>query len=350
MPLKSPFTPEEEALIQKTLQASAFVNGALPAEMANSFIDLLVDESKLLGNIRVERKTNRAGEIDFINVAEPITESDAEAQTVSADTLAFTTSKIEYQAVKTRSFWSWSAEFLDSSIELEAIAQKLIGMASKRIAMDFELLALLGDDDITLGGSPTKMQKLLVRDDGFLKSCKAADGAHIINAEGKTLTFGVNHANLDSNQFSLYDAYLGMPLKYANLYNQMRWFVSPRVKTKALEDFIERDNALTVDVLNGSANITPYGISMLDIPLWPLTLKPNALGHGTYTGADANDATHTSVLLTIPSNLIQIITRDLTSETERNIYNDTFVTVTRAYTDRLIQQQDLCVYVHNLKI
>jgi len=173
---------DNQKLIQKVTTDELNAGGLMLPEQFDRFVDLTVDESVMLKLVRVEKRAKPRGEIDKLNIGQPVTESAAE-NADTGNTYNPTFSKVEYTVKKVRSAFDLSTEALEEniegenfretimnsfakSIEGENFRETIMNSFAKRISTDLELLAIQGDTT-TYASDNTVLGRLLKRLDGW---------------------------------------------------------------------------------------------------------------------------------------------------------------------------------------
>ena len=174
----------------KTITSGGLASGGeLLAEQAERFLDLTLEYSVLLKEVHVESKSRKSGEIDSLNIGEVCTGPATEpaATSIVDEETDPTFGKIEYAMKKLRSAFDMSSEALLDNIESDLrvggspsqqpqdgsppagdFRDTLMRAYAKRMASDYEYLAIQGDVDLTYvdPGNPTKAEKLLKYNNG----------------------------------------------------------------------------------------------------------------------------------------------------------------------------------------
>ena len=173
---------DNEAMIKKAIDMAAIgAGGEMLPKQADKFIDLTVDESTLLALVRIEKTDNPKGELDFLNIGEPVTEGAAEnpeAQTYSGSIYDPTFSFIPYACTKTRSAFNLTKEAEFANIERSALRERVMTSFAARMSTDLELLGIAGDNSLA---STSRLNRLLRTYDGWdIQS----DSGHLVDAGG----------------------------------------------------------------------------------------------------------------------------------------------------------------------
>jgi len=310
---------DNQKLIQKVTTDDLSAGGLMLPEQFDRFVDLTIDESVMLKMVRTERRTKPRGEIDKLNIGQPVTESAAEnADTGNTYNPAF--SKVEYTVKKVRSAFDLSTEALDENIEGENFRETIMNSFAKRISTDLELLAIQGDAT-TYASDNSVLGRLLKRLDGWYVQTNS--GCHYVDAGG---------APVSKELFS--GMIKALPTKYRQAYSDLRFFVSPTVYQDFVDSLSERATALGDNALSGRAPVTVYGIPVVAVPMIPETL-----------GA-SNDQTF--IWLTFPKNFIMVIFREITVHWEFRPRKDAWENTTYTQVDFIIEDKDAIVRANNV--
>jgi len=338
---------DNNELIKKAIDMAAIASGSeMNPEQSDRFIDLTVDESVLLKQVRIHKTDNSKGEIDKRNIGEPVTEKASEnpeavytaySSTPGASEAYLydpTFAKIEYSVVKTRSAFNVTKEASQANIERDDLRDTLMGAFAKRMSTDLELLALMGDS-IAWGGSNTKMGRLLKTNNGWYYLCANATAdspgtAHIVNAGAK---------NISKYLFS--KMIKTMPKKYLMLFDELVFYVSPTIYQNYLEELAERNTNLGDVALTGKTGLTAFGIPIKRVPL---ISEDMTYPYGTTTNSG------TFIMLTVPTNLIVAILRQFETYWEFKPRADRWENTTYSQSDFNIENKDAIVVANNISV
>ena len=163
--------------------ANVLVSGGLNPEQQSRFNTLVRSYTDLLSQVRFIPMPQPRYDIDKLHIGEPLTVGAVE-DTVhsSADEFVPKFNKVELTAKKVRTDWATPTEMFQRNIEQDNFEATLMDGISRRIATDFEMLAIQGDET---AGTANKFAALKNANDGWaLKS----DSAHIIDAGATKVT------------------------------------------------------------------------------------------------------------------------------------------------------------------
>lgn len=225
-------------------------------------------------------------------------------------TYAPTASTVNYDTKKVRSCFDLTSDFTEDNIEGTAVRDKLLEMFTKRIAIDLEILALEGDENVA-GTTTTRADRLVQANDGFYDimmktptspptAQAGVPDAQQIDAEGTAASYKL-----------YYNLKKLIPTRYRVAKPDYRWLVSPRTYDKWVYDLTVLDGdvgdgpAYKNDVQARAREMggggSPVGIKMVEVPLLPEDLSyDEAATDGTW------------IACTPLQNLIMFIQRDIT--------------------------------------
>jgi hypothetical protein len=188
--------------------------------------------------------------------------------------------------------------FKEVNIEGDNIEEHVIRMMATRLANDLEELYVNGDvlgratlqSEIMDGGSATQYVRdtYLALQDGWARK---ADAGHVVDAAGSGVGLGVFGAALRA-----------MPSKYRRNKGNLRFFVSPDLAQLYVERLATRNTVLGDKSAEGTMH-TPFGVKMVEVPLWdhtPSIVQHVALAATTPVALRYNDI---SDVIVTPGNL-----------------------------------------------
>jgi hypothetical protein len=319
---------DNRQLVKKAVDVAAIsAGGELLPDQADKFIDLTVDESVLLKMVRVERVNNPKGELDRLNIGEPVTEKATENPDGPFDGALYEPvfSAVQYSTVKTRSAFNLTKEAEQANIERANLRNRVMSAFASRMSTDLEMLAIQGDDSI-VGASV--LDRLLKSYDGWGVQ---TDTSHILDVGGK---------NVSPKLFS--DMLKMMPRKYLKMMDQMRFLLSPTLWQNYAELLSQRNTTLGDAILNGGVVPRAFGIPIERIPLIPEDLE-YLVGTVAY-----NDGSF--IWLTVPKNFIYVILRRFETYWEFKPRKDRWENTTYSQTDCTIENEDMVVKAINVGV
>lgn len=253
-----------EELVQKAITAAddLAAAGMLNPAQSDRFIDFVIDETVLADNARVVRFRNESLDIDKIGVGKRVAVAKAEAQDPGVRR-GISTSKITLTPSEIMVPFEISDLFRELNIEGDLVQEHIVQMMARQLANDWEDLYINGnklgpaalEGDLVDGGSSTEYVKdtYLALQDGW---SLLADGANVVDAAGQ---------NVGHNVFSR--AIKALPTKFRRNKAGLRWFISPDLAQNYLEKLTTRATSIGDDAVRGSM-ASPFGIPMVEVPLW----------------------------------------------------------------------------------
>ena len=272
----------QEAIQKATITADALASaGKLNPVQAKTFLDFVVDESKLLKSIRtVQMPQGETWTLDKIGIGRRAAVPAEEAKDPGVRR-GVTTSKITVVPRQIVVPVEIGDLFRRINIEGESVDDHVIRMFAKQLSNDTEEGAILGDTlgaaipegDYFDGGDPDRVRKdsFLGLWDGFLK---LADAGNLLDAE---------NANIGASVFG--SAIRALPTKFRRNRNALRWLMPADLMELWREKVAGRPTIAGDDALSGNVTSRPMGIEALDVPLLPR--NPKIVKHVTLNGTTA---------------------------------------------------------------
>jgi len=316
-----------EDVRKEAIDNTSLPNSVLNREQSDRFIDLLVDESVLLKRIRRERKDNDKGEINKLDLGSIVTEG--ASATSTASTSVPSESVVTYDMVKYRSAFDLRTDFLENNLERSAIRDKILGMFTKRMAIDSEMASIEGDDALVTGDDQTASNNLLGVNDGFNKILLAeVPAAQQIDAAGTA-----------PSKALYYQMKRAIPSRYRAAKPLYRWIAPSGPVDKWMLEWSDRvsdggDSALATGTVPG-----PWGIPMLEVPLMPEDLTWGS------AGTDGSQ-----IWLTPFENLVYFVRREITIEFERRPRQDMWEATIHYKVDFEVENPDLVIIATNVAL
>jgi hypothetical protein len=272
---------QNEELVKKAVIVADDLasNGKLNDAQSNKFIDYVVDETVLKDNARIIRFRNENLDIDKIGIGARAAVPKSEAKDPGVRR-GINTSKVTLTPKEIMVPIEIGDNFSEINIEGEAVEDHIIQMFAKQMANDIEELYLLGDvlgpavieNDIYPGGSTTQYIK-----DTYLALFNGwqnlAEGGNLYNAQAANIGTSVFGAMLRQ-----------MPTKFRRNKSALRWLMSPDLSQLYTERLATRATAAGDAAIAGN-QITPFGIPIVEVPLWDL--NPLVVEHVTLNGTTA---------------------------------------------------------------
>lgn len=298
----------------------------LPRQAADRFIDLVVDTSVLLKNVRVVKVNHPKGQINRLNLSDISSEG---ANAVSTPTTYVPAeSIIEYNMVKYRSAFDLTRDFEFDNIERFGVRDTLLDMFSKRIRKDNEIALIQSDDTLPTGDGQSKFNNLCGVNNGIRKILlENVPTAQILDASGTSVSKDL-----------FYAAKGLIPVDYQVNEPDYRWIMNVAAHDKWVYEFQDRATVGGDASYSGTAP-GPWGIPILKVPQMPSNFS--------YSGSAAD---RTDIILTPPKNLIWFVQREMSIETERRPRMDKDEITMYWRVDFQVENPDLVVYIKNIKI
>lgn len=367
------FLSNQELIEKATVTTAALASaGKLNAAQADRFLDYVVDESQMAGISRIVRFRNEQMDVDKINVADRVAVPKPEAADPGVRR-GVTTSKVTLTPKEIMVPFEIGDLFKEHNIEGDQVENHILQMMGRRLANNLEELYWDGntvgpaalESDLYEGGSSTLYRKdtYLELFDGWLK---LAESANVVDAENAPMSPNLLSRALNS-----------MPNKFKRNRANLKYFTSWNHEQDFRETISSRASMRGDEALAGGRNLMPFGVELIPIsllspepqytedsvansdgttatslsfgPISDLVLTSQTLGstpeakyvedtdytvdetNGTWTRLGAGSigsgatvkATYSTagrMLLTSPSNIILALGRDITIESDRNIY------------------------------
>lgn len=319
--------PLAELVRKSAIDEGTLPNSVLNRQQSNRFIDLVVNESVLLRKVRVVRVDHAKGEINKLDLGTIVTEG---AGTTSTPTTRTPTERVvTYDMEKYRSAFDLRTDFLEDNIEKASVRDTLLGMFSKRIAIDTELAAIEGDNSLAIGDGQSAENNLLGVNDGWDKILvDNVPGGQQIDASGAA-----------PSKKLYYDMKRAIPSRYRAAKPNYVWIVSSGVYDKWMLDWSARETSGGDGALGTGSVPGPWGIPLLEVPL-----MPEDLTFGT-SGTDGS-----RIWLTPLSNLVYFVQRDITIEFDRVPRSDTWEVTIHFRVDFEVENPDLAILGNNVSL
>ncbi len=319
--------PLKQIMQKSAVDQTSLPNSVLNRKQADRFIDLLVDETVLMKNVRVVRIDHQKGSINKLDLGDIVTEG---AHTTSSATTRVPTERVlVYDTEKYRSAFDLSTDFTEDNIEKAGIRNRLLSMFTKRIAIDTELAAIKGDESLSTGDAQTDENNLLGVNNGFQRILE-----NITPAAQK-----VDAAGAAPSKRLYYEMKRRIPSRYRAAKPNYVWIVPSGPADKWSLDWSDRETAGGDAALSNKLGTRPgpWGIPMLEVPL-----MPEDLSWGT-SGTDGSQ-----IWLTPLKNLVYFVQRDITIEWDRQPRHDLWEVTIHFRVDFQVENGDLVVLADNV--
>ena len=308
------------------LVTSDFDAGSLKQELADTFINQVVDLSTFLKLIRVHKTDAPSGEIAKLNITGPVT-GQATENTKYDYSHKPSNTNVAFATKKTVSAIDISGEVGEDNIEGESGKTKIMTAFVDQVSNDMEQLGLEGDESIVAVATAT--QRLLKANDGFHTLCVDDASVNDVDAGGLRGSYAL-----------LTEMVRTMPNKWLRNPGNLRFFVCPQTAMDLQSEWAGRltdmgDKQRTTDLLPPA-----HGIQIVPIPMLPNDLAIN----GT------SGSTGTFIWLADPKNFVYVVQRALTIEWNRVARSDTDEGTLHMRTDFIIEEGASIVMANNVNV
>ena len=292
---------------------------------ADSFIDLLTDNSKLLSDITIVRTDLCKGEIPRLDVQGPVS-SGACATSCPVEN-GIQDDYLTYDMVKYRSDFSIKQDFLECSKLGQDATDTITNMFMRQINNDREMAAIEGDETLPTGDFQDRFNNLLGVNDGFIAlACACTPACQVIDAMGMGPSPALFHAMRKV-----------LPARYRGMRDMYRYVVGPQIYDWWTLNRTMRPTDFGDEVMSSGNAGGLFGIDLYEVPLWPENLP---FGSSGQTG---------SVIMYTPlDNLVHFVQREIQLEWERKPKCDAWEATMYWKTDNLIMNPDKMVLVVNV--
>lgn len=325
--------PLKELMSKTAIDHNSLPQSTMTRKQADRFIDLVVDETVLMKEVRVVKINNSKGEINKLDLGHIVTEG---ANTTSRATTRTPTERIlVYDTEKYRSAFDLKTDFTEDNLEKNGIRDRLLSMFSKRIAIDIELAAISGDTSITTGDAQSDSNNLLGANQGYSVILNGTvPAAQQLDAEGAA-----------PSKRLYYEMKRLMPSRYRAAKPKYVWVVPSGPADKWSLDVSDRetamgDAAMQFDNLNSRFQRGPWGIPMLEVPLMPEDL----------TGGSPALVDGSEIWLTPLKNLVYFVQRDITIEWDRKPRQDMWEATIHFRVDFQVENPDMVIIATNVSM
>ena len=266
-------------------------NAGLGYDLADAFIDLVVDESVLLRSIQVRRTNFRAGEFSKLTSPGYVTRKATENST-STETRAIVNRPLLYVTQKSRSDFDITGEVAEDNIERESGVNTILNALIKQVNNDMEVLSIRGDESVSATDDFSSLVKV---NDGYLVQTSLTNGSGVVSGGGKRISRKLLRQMLQN-----------LPTRHRRDKSRLRWIMSPNMMLDLQEEAADRSTNFGDTMWSSGQPPAPFGIPVLEIPLWPEDLT-----------ASGTSSTASPIMLCDPKNLVYIVQRDIQIEQER---------------------------------
>ncbi len=292
--------------------------GLLQPDVANAFIDMVMEEPTVLPQARVIRMAAPEVKIPRIGFGQRILKAartsgsaqddgDNARYLRAADRSKPTTSQITLTSGEMMAEIRIPYEMLEDNIEGQSMESHVMRLAAKQVALDLEEFALWAD---TASGDA-----YLALQNGWLKRSVS----HVVDNLGAGISPDIAASAL-----------LALPQKYLRYLPQMRGFISVANTIRYRQKVSQRMTGFGDAALQGAIPLVAHGLQLEGAPML------------------AADNVGDSGLVTFPQNLIFGIRRDITVETDKDIRSREYIIVMTVRAGMQIDDEDAVVKLENI--
>lgn len=334
-------------LLQKIVDTglvSAGGGGLLNPEQAQRFIDYTWDATVLGQYARRRPMANPQVDVDSFRVGQRIARLATEGLDDGENAVP-TFSKVSLRTEKIRLDWEMTTESLEDNLAGDDLQDQITRAMATQLGNDLEDLAINGDVAVNTG-DPS--DGLMMAYDGYRKL--ALGGGHVLSHDGDYI---------NNDVFS--KAYKTLPRQYKGRRDAMKFF-APSSLVHDYRIFLAN---LGVDALNGqwlnaggptamvgeagSTGLRPFGIDLVDVPLFVDTHVGTYLIGNAVGDADPAQEYHGDVMLTVPDNLVWGVHREITMRSRYEQRKDSIEFVVFTRQGVVITNDDAMVTVENIR-
>ncbi|RLG45167.1 MAG: hypothetical protein DRN81_02645 [Thermoproteota archaeon] len=276
-------------IVQKSqIDTTALGTGVLNRAQANKFIDLIIENQRILNLITTKKVDNAKGQIDKINITTHVLRKQGSEGGEETETSSPNVSSVNYDCQTVVACFDLTTEAEEDNIEGKGFRKTLINGFSKAISNDLAKLVWEGDSSL---GSSTAEEKLLRTFDGI--HIKTQSCPNIVDANGTGVSL-----------LLFKDLLAKLPKKYKTkgYKKNYRWLVSTNISEDMQYAYANRATPGGDSGWTGDLVLKPFGIIMEECPYLPEDLT---------IGTAATDGTF--MLLADPKdNMILFVRRKIT--------------------------------------
>ena len=233
--------------IQKATITSA-LGGQVSAQQAREFVDMAVDQTAVLGQVRVETDIQTSYEIHEISLGEPVTTGGTEGTApVAADVVTPSIGKKILQPKEIVAAFDVTFDMVRKNIEGTGLNETLNRIFANRFGKDIVMMAFSGDTAIA--GS-TRTDKALKVIDGYVKR---------MLADATVNDYAIPGTPTYSGKSGVFASMLKLlPKDYRDDRGQLAYFVSQNVLDSYEDEISERQTAAADNILFGTNAVTTH--------------------------------------------------------------------------------------------
>lgn len=312
---------DNRTILQKADLALADItgnNGVLLPAQAQSFIRLLIKQSKILGMATVTPLKSEKQIINKIRFGSRILRAGREGKALpDSDRTKPNFTNVEHDAQLFKAEVRITDEALEDNIEGEALKNTILTLMAEAVSRDME--------EVIVQGDTTSSDTFLASFDGILKlaTSNTVGGGTVALAKGV-----------------LRDMIKAMPSEYLRDKSRLRYLTSVDAEIDYRDSLADRVTALG-DAALGATAASAMTVGYSGIPLEDVPLFPENLGGGSNT---------TNVLLLDPKNIDVGIWRNIKIETDRDISEGVVKVVATVRFDALYQEETAVVKATAVKV
>ena len=313
-----------------TIDTNTLPNSLKDPKQADMFIDLLVDESRLLSAVDTRPVNDCSGKVHLLDLCSVVTEG---ACTTSKPTGHLPEEYVRsWQVEKYRSHMKLSSDFLECNIEGQAAREVLLNQFLKRMRMDMEDAAILSDDTLKTGDNMPAVNNLLGVNDGWRKILnECVPDCQIVDAGCQA-----------PSRFLYYTMKTRIPNRYRSMESEYVWIVPPIAADNwVLEASFRETPSGDAAIYQGTSQAGPWGRPFFTVPRMPADL-PADCGNGT---VDSFEIWYTPL-----DNLVVYILRDMKFEYKRVPENDGWEVYCHYKVDFEVRNPDVPVIAKNVSM
>lgn len=272
-------------LLKAAITEGGATAGIAEPQDANEFIDLTVDQTAILQQIRVESGIIKSQNVDSLNLMEPVLQAATENTEATNVYKPDENSSVLTPTEKIAAF-DVTFSYLRKNIEGEDVNETLNNLYAKRVGKDVVLAAFEGD---TAGPTGTRTEKAKASMDGFVKLLENDSDVHDVVISATPDYLGTEFPAMVK----------ALPKEYRDDREALGFFVSADVYDSYADEIGARATALGDQIIAGpwKSNLSYKGIKLfpvygLETDNVILTLRQNLVvgfGQELMVGRDINN-------------------------------------------------------------
>lgn len=288
--------------------------GILQPETAQTFMRILIEESKLMKMSTVVPMKSQKMEVPKIRFGTRILRAGSEGVALSSgDRSKPTTTNVELDSKLFKAEVRLPNEVLEDNIEKDQLKATIMQLMGEAISRDV--------DDIMINGDTASSDSFYAQFNGILKQ----SATNVVDATLQTL-----------NKNVLKDMLKSMPKAFLRNKDLLRYLTSVHAEIDFSDSIANRQTPAGDEAFAKSISPTYSGVPVLDVPMFP-----ENLGSGTNC---------TDVVLTDPKNVTLGIWREIRFETDKDISAGVVVIVASMRMDMKFAEETATVKAINVKV